>query len=65
MAAKKLVLEDLADEIVETDVLIIGGGLAGSTAAIRLKEDSTEKAKPVFHNRALLRGTPVWLSPFT
>ena len=39
MAANKLVLEDMADEIIETDVLIIGGGLAGSTAAIRLKEN--------------------------
>jgi len=31
-------LEALADEYVETDVLIIGGGLAGTMAAIRTKE---------------------------
>jgi succinate dehydrogenase/fumarate reductase flavoprotein subunit len=31
-------LEQLADEIVETDILILGGGLAGCMAAIRAKE---------------------------
>ena len=33
-------LEVLADEIVETDILIIGGGLGGKMAAIRAKEKS-------------------------
>jgi succinate dehydrogenase/fumarate reductase flavoprotein subunit len=31
-------LEELADEIVETDILIVGGGLGGKMAAIRAKE---------------------------
>ena len=31
-------LEELADEIVETDVLIIGGGLAGCMGAIQANE---------------------------
>lgn len=31
-------VEELAGEIIKTDVLIIGGGLAGAMAAIRLKE---------------------------
>ncbi|MFC1978592.1 FAD-binding protein, partial [Chloroflexota bacterium] len=31
-------LEEMADEIVETDILIIGGGLAGKMAAIRARE---------------------------
>ena len=31
-------LEELVDEYVETDILIVGGGLAGTMAAIRAKE---------------------------
>ena len=31
-------LEELADEIIETDLLIFGGGRAGTMAAIRAKE---------------------------
>ncbi|MFC1979209.1 FAD-binding protein, partial [Chloroflexota bacterium] len=31
-------LEELADEIVETNILIIGGGLGGKMAAIRARE---------------------------
>jgi len=30
--------EELADEIIETDLLIFGGGRAGTMAAIRAKE---------------------------
>lgn len=32
-------LEQIADEVIETDFLIIGGGLAGCMAAIRAKKD--------------------------
>jgi len=32
-------LKELADEYIETDVLIIGGGLAGTMAAIRAREE--------------------------
>jgi len=32
-------LEELADEVVETEILIIGGGLGGKMAAIRAKEE--------------------------
>jgi len=35
----KLSLEELADEVIETDFLIIGGGLAGCTAAIKAKDN--------------------------
>ena len=33
-------LEQLADEVVQTDFLIIGGGLVGSMAAIRARKKS-------------------------
>ena len=32
-------LEEIADEVVQTDILIIGGGLGGKMAAIRAKEE--------------------------
>jgi adenylylsulfate reductase subunit A len=34
----KLTLAQIADEIIETDALIVGGGLAGAVAAIRARE---------------------------
>lgn len=37
-------LEEVADEVVETDVLIIGGGLAGLMAAIRAREHNVKVA---------------------
>ena len=33
-------LEELTDRVIETDFLIIGGGLVGSTAAIRAKKNN-------------------------
>ncbi|MCX6012729.1 MAG: FAD-binding protein [Chloroflexi bacterium] len=38
-------IEELADEFIETDILIIGGGLAGKMAAIRAKEKGTGQRK--------------------
>lgn len=34
-----MIMEELADEVIETDFLIIGGGLGGCMAAIRAKEN--------------------------
>jgi succinate dehydrogenase/fumarate reductase flavoprotein subunit len=34
----KLTLEQLADEVIDTDFLVVGGGCAGTMAAIRAKE---------------------------
>ena len=39
MSSKKMAIEELSDEVYETDLLIIGGGLAGATAAIKAKEN--------------------------
>ena len=37
-------LEELAAEVVETDVLVIGGGLAGCMAAIKASESNVKVA---------------------
>jgi len=38
MEAERMSLEKIADEVIETDVLVVGGGIAGCFAAIKAKE---------------------------
>jgi len=33
-----MALEDIADKVIETDVLVIGGGIAGCCAAVKARE---------------------------
>jgi len=47
-------LEELADEVIETDVLIVGGGLAGCMAAIKAREHNVEVT--VIEKSSLRRG---------
>ena len=55
-------LEQLADEVIETDFLVLGGGLVGCMAALRARQDKNidvaimEKSKRYFTEDKSVRG---------